>query len=166
WTAVSGATSYDVYRATQVPGYSFVASPTTNSYNDSPVSAGQTYVYIVRAVTNDGTSGFSDPDAATTILFTDPTLNSSVLVKAIHLAEIRQAVNAMRAAAGLVAATFSPATAGTIIQRAHIVEARDALDEARTAIGLPGIGYTDPIITAGATTVKAAHFTGLRQGTQ
>jgi hypothetical protein len=168
WTAVAGATSYDVYRASPIPGYTLVGSTASTSFNNALLTANTTYVYIVRAAGASGTSPFSSPDAATTIVFTDPTLNSSILVKAAHLTQLRTAVNAMRAAAGLTAAGFTDPgiTAGvTAIKAVHITQLRDALDAARTAIGLPGIGYTDPALTTG-TTVKAAHFAQLRQGTQ
>ena len=169
WTAVAGATSYDIYRATVIPGYSFLASVATNSHNDTGLDSTQTYVYIVRAVKTSATSAFSAPDAATTISFTDQTLNSSVVVKALHLTQLRTAVNAMRAAANLAAASFtdSTVTAGvTPVKGVHILEARTALDAARTAIGLPGLGYTDVTITPGTTVIKAAHVTEVRQGTQ
>ena len=167
WTAVGGATSYDIYRATAIPGYGFVASSPTPAYTDSGRTANTTYLYIVRAVGDSGTSPFTPPDAATTIIFTDPTLSSAIVVKAVHLTQLRTAVNAMRAAAALSPASFTGTiTAGsTLIAAAHITELRSALDTARTAIGLPPIAYTDPALGAG-TGVKGAHFTQLRQGTQ
>ena len=115
-----------------------------------------------------GPTAFSDPDTATTIVFTDPALNSSVVVKGVHLSEVRRAVNAMRAAAGLPATNFAdtPITPGaTVIKELHITQARSALSDARTAIGLPGIAYTDGTLTAG-TAVKGVHFAQLREGTR
>jgi hypothetical protein len=51
WTAVSGATSYRVYRDS-----SLVGSPTSASYSDSGLAANTTYSYTVAAVNADGTT--------------------------------------------------------------------------------------------------------------
>jgi len=51
WSAISGATSYNVKRATARGGtYTTIASPTTTSYNDTTVSNGTLYYYAVSAV--------------------------------------------------------------------------------------------------------------------
>ena len=49
WTAVTGATSYKVYR-----GGSNIASPTSNSYSNTGLSASTVYSYTVSAVNSDG----------------------------------------------------------------------------------------------------------------
>ena len=100
----------------------------------------------------------------TTILFTDGGTLTGVVVKAVHLTELRIAVNAMRAAAGLSAFTFTGSS--TVISRVHVTELRQALDAARTVIGVAALTYNDPTITAGTTKVKAAHWSELRLGTQ
>lgn len=84
------------------------------------------------------------------------------------LLEERQApVNAMRAAANLAATTFTDSSpAGVIIKAQHLDELRASLDAARSQMGIPAIGYTDPLIAQGTTTVKAAHFMQLRGGVQ
>jgi hypothetical protein len=169
WSAVSGATSYDIYRASVVPAYAFVTSVANPAHTDSGLTPDQTYVYVVRAVRTSETSTFSAPDAATMVIFTDPTLTTSIVVKEIHLTQLRTAVNAMRTAAGLSPSSFTDVivTAGTTtIKAAHIIELRTALNAARTPIGLPPLTYTDASLTAGITMVKGVHFTQLRQGTQ
>src|SRR6185369_15133366 len=111
----------------------------STSYSDATVLAGASYVYKVRAIDSfSRVSPFSAPDAATTILFTDDPLTAQVTnVRAVHLTELRQAVNCMRAAAGLTAATFTdPALAGVSVQALHQNELRAALDPARTILGL------------------------------
>jgi hypothetical protein len=81
------------------------------------------------------------------------------------MTQLRTAIDAMRAAAGLAPASYtSPVSASTIIRRTHLTEMRTALDFARSVIGLTAISYTDPTITAGATRVKTAHVTDLRNG--
>ena len=60
WTAVTGATSYDVYRstATGVAG-TLLGSSTTTSYVDTTGTLGATYYYTVKAVNSIGASAAS-----------------------------------------------------------------------------------------------------------
>ncbi len=72
WTATSGATSYHVKRSTtNGSGYTQIAAPTAASYNDSAVTAGTAYYYVVTALNSYGESANSaqataTPTAATT----------------------------------------------------------------------------------------------------
>ncbi|HEX2062413.1 MAG TPA: fibronectin type III domain-containing protein, partial [Thermoanaerobaculia bacterium] len=93
WSAVAGANHYEVWRSVDGGGFSLIASPTGTSHNDTGRTANKTYLYRVKAVAASA-SPFSNTDAATTIVFTD---DPPVLVKAIHITELRTAVNAMRA---------------------------------------------------------------------
>jgi hypothetical protein len=168
WSAVTGATSYQIWRKSG-GGYTLLAATGNTTYPDAAVTAGTSYVYQVRAVAGDVQSAFSPADAATTIVFTDPALNNTVRVKAVHLTELRTAVNAMRAAAGLGAAVFTdPAITpqSTKIKAVHLAELRTALDQARAALGLPAISYTDPVLIVPTTPVKAVHWMEVRAGTQ
>ena len=92
----------------------------------------------------------------------------AIAIKEVHLRELRTAVNALRAAAGLTATSFTdtPAFAFvTAVRAIHIQELRTSLDAARNAIGLAAIAYADPSLAAG-TPVRASHVTQLRNGTQ
>ena len=61
WNAVSGATSYKVYRATSQNGtYSLLGTVTTTSYTNTGAKAGTTYYYKVKAVNSAGESAFSN----------------------------------------------------------------------------------------------------------
>jgi hypothetical protein len=106
-------------------------------------------------------------DSSVPSLSTDVSL-TGVPVRAIHLTQLRTAVNAMRAAAGLPAFVFTdPALVpGTAVKRLHVTELRSALDAARATIGLPALAYTDSTITAGSTPIRAAPITELRGGTR
>ncbi|MGH9970025.1 MAG: RHS repeat-associated core domain-containing protein [Pyrinomonadaceae bacterium] len=97
-------------------------------------------------------------------VFTDDPLVAGVtVIKAVHITELRNAVNQARARAGLPAASWAEAIgAGVVVKAAPIVELRGRLDEARAALGLPAANYTDPSLSAGMT-VKAAHVQELRQ---
>ncbi|MFD2334317.1 fibronectin type III domain-containing protein [Cohnella sp. GCM10020058] len=71
WSVSSGATSYNVKRATVSGGpyTSLATGVTTNAYTDSTVAAGTTYYYVVAAVSAGGTS----PDSATaTVIVPNP----------------------------------------------------------------------------------------------
>jgi aryl-phospho-beta-D-glucosidase BglC (GH1 family) len=70
WTAGSGATSYNLYRAAE-SGYEspiapFVTGITNTSYTDTNLNSGITYYYQVVAVNGSGPSGFSPEAHATT----------------------------------------------------------------------------------------------------
>ena len=65
WTAVSGATKYDVYRATSESGaYTLKGTATTNSYTDTSATVGKTYYYKVKAYSSTGTAYASAFSAA------------------------------------------------------------------------------------------------------
>ena len=131
---------------------------------DTTAAAGTAYLYKVRAIGTGGPSDFSSVDLATTIIFTDAIL-SGVVVKAVHVNELRAAVNAVRTAAGLSGAPYTDSTitpASTFVKQAHVTELRSALNAARSALVLSAVSYTDAV----PTTIKAVHMTDLRSGTQ
>jgi subtilisin family serine protease len=66
WTASSGATSYNVKRATTNGGpYTTAASGGSTSYTDTGLTNGTTYYYVVTAVNSVGESGNSNQASAT-----------------------------------------------------------------------------------------------------
>lgn len=163
WTAVSGFT-YQIDRQSPGGGFVQIGTADTNSYSDTTVSPNTAYLYRVRAVTSSGTTGNSNADLATTVMFADTTL-AGMTVKAMHLSELRTAVNAVRSLAGMTSQTFTdPATPGTTIKAIHITELRTALGEALDVLGLPAIAYTDLSLTG--LPVKSVHFQQLRDATQ
>jgi RHS repeat-associated protein len=103
------------------------------------------------------------PQSSPPVFTDDPLVAGTTNIKAVHITELRDAVNQLRARAALSAATWTDTTiAGNLIKAVHIVELRTALDEARSALGLSNPAYTDPTLTAGSTTIKAAHVQELR----
>jgi hypothetical protein len=166
WAPVTGAVTYEVYRASSTTAsYLPIGSSSTTSFLDTGRSPNTTYLYKVRArAANGSVTAFSILDPATTTLFTDAVLNSTVPVKAAHLTELHAAVNALRAAANLPAFAFTAVTPGATVSRVHLLDLRTALDAARFRFGLPPIAYTDPTIDPGSTVVKGIHFMQLRNG--
>ncbi len=168
WDASLNADEYDVWRSAGGGSFALVGSAGANTFfTDATASANTSYRYVVRAATEGEFSTFSDDDVATTVVFTDSTITvDSTKVKAVHMTELLTAVNALRTLAGIGTITFNapaPASSGTI-RRQHLLDLRTGLDTARGVLGLSAIAYTDPTITAGSTTVKAAHVTELRDG--
>jgi hypothetical protein len=161
WTASATATSYEVYRQEAGGGFVLRGSPAGTAFNDA-ASASTAYLYRVRAINAGGSSPDSTTDLATTVIFTDdPLVAGTTLVKAVHLAELRTATNAVRALAGLGASGFTDAaSAGVTVKAVHVTELRTALDAGLGALGRPTGGYTDA--APAGVTVKAVHFQELR----
>lgn len=165
WTASTGPVAhYQIERSLSINGpYTLLASETTtNSFTDTSVSSGTAYLYHVRAVDTSGSfSQYSNIDLATAVSFIDDPLASNTPIKAQHLLEIRQAVNAVRVAAGLSVATWTDASPqGVRIKAQHVQEMRTALDQALGALSLPIQPYTDSSLTNGR--IKKEHFQQLR----
>ena len=98
-------------------------------------------------------------------VFTDDTLVvGSTTAKAQHIIELRQAVDAMRAVAGLSGAPWNDLTltAGTTIRAVHILDLRTFLNDAASRLGFATSGYTDPGLTTGFV-IKRIHVEELRQ---
>jgi hypothetical protein len=61
WTAVGGATYYNVERGSVSGGpYTVIATSPINSYTDTTVALGQIYYYVAEACSGSGCSGFSN----------------------------------------------------------------------------------------------------------
>ncbi len=166
WTASIGADHYEIQRSDHNGAYQLIGAAGAASYTDTNVTSGTAYLYRVRAVDAQGfVSELSNVDVSTTMTFTDdPVLAAVTPVKAIHIMELRQAVDAVRASAGLTAASWTDTSlAGIVIKAIHIQELRTALNAALTVVGKPVPSYTDPTLMAGTTTVKAVHVNELRQ---
>jgi len=175
WLPVNSATSYEIFRSPNLTDYALVGTTVGNGstiFNDSGLTANTTYLYKVRAkreIGNPTETPFSAVDAATTVVFTDPSITAgSTLIKAVHITQLRTAVNVFRAAVGLTASSFTDPTlsAGFVPKVVHITELRTALDQARAVPGFLVLSYTDPTVTVGVTTAKREHVTELRAGTQ
>jgi beta-lactamase superfamily II metal-dependent hydrolase/fibronectin type 3 domain-containing protein/DNA/RNA endonuclease YhcR with UshA esterase domain len=65
WSSVSGATTYNVKRATSSGAETTIASPATNSYDDTGVTNGTAYFYVVSAVGAGGEGADSSEVTAT-----------------------------------------------------------------------------------------------------
>lgn len=166
WTAAPGAHHYQVERAPNLGGTFTVlnSNVATTTYTDNTVTSVNAFLYRVRSA--DAVGNLSAPgsiDVATAITFTDnPLTVGSTQVKAVHVTELRQAVNAVRAAANLSAATWTDSSLTNVaIKAVHIQELRTNLDQALSALGLSTSPYTDASLTGIA--IKKVHLDELRQ---
>jgi hypothetical protein len=165
WSAVVGATSYQIFRRSAGGTFGQIGTSPTNNYADNSAVANTAYLYMVRAF-NGTASTDSNADLATTVVFTDASL-ASVAVKATHMLDATTAVNAVRTLAGLGAVTLVPAPSlGTAVRNTHVDTLRTGLAAARAALSLSAVTFTDPTITPGSTRIKAVHVTDLRSAVQ
>ncbi|HYR29408.1 MAG TPA: Ig-like domain-containing protein, partial [Thermoanaerobaculia bacterium] len=167
WNAVADAAYYDV--SVQRAGSTTTIPTTEPSFvlSATETVSGAAYLFKARAVNAAATqSAYSAPDLATVVVFADdPIVPIVTTAKLVHIMELRTAVNAVRALAGLSAATWTAIQVGDPIQAAPITELRTALDAARSTLTLSALSYTDSTLSAGAP-IKAAHVQELRNGTK
>lgn len=177
WTAASGAINYRVER--KAAGASFVSVGMTSgtSFTDNGVSAGNAYLYRVCAADGSGNcnSGFSNSALGTVFSFDDPTITTIAddptgqnvtPARAVHITQLRSAVNAVRSLAGLSSASWSTTvTAGGTISKDDIKDLRDRLNDAYTALAIPLPTYTDGTLVGApnGTLIKGVHIRELRQ---
>lgn len=165
WNTVGGATGYQIDRRGAGEVFTQIGTPTNTSFSDLSVTDDKAYLYRVRAVHTAATSINSTSDLAVTVSFTNNPLTFGTVVQAMHLSQLRTAVNAVRSLAGQPAAMVSDlASAGTTIRCVHVTELRSALDEARAALSLSTGGYTNAPLTG--VVIRAVDFQELRNRVQ
>jgi len=155
WSISPNAHHYVVERATQSGSFTTLNNNVTGTtFNDNTVTNLNAYLYRVRSADAVGNvSAVSNVDVATAITFEDdPFPDAPVLtpVRAQHILQLRQAINAVRhTVPGMPDYSWTQSiTAGsTLIKANDIEELRTALDAALTALSLPAGGYTDSSLT-------------------
>ena len=153
WTAPGTSPHhYVVERATQLGNFTTLNSNVTGtSYSDTTVANLTAYLYRIRSADASGNvSAESNIDLATAITFQDdpfPSPPALTQVKAQHVIQLRQAVNAVRHLTPALQdyswtqGTLTPGV--TAIKANDIEEIRTALDQALLILGFPTGGYTD-----------------------
>jgi hypothetical protein len=164
-------TTCHVYRSSDRTTYTLAGSSATSPFNDTVSSTPTAYLYKVRAF-NGTESVDSNLDLATTQIFAnDPLVGGTTTIQALHLTQLRTAVDAVRKLANNGVAnpgtyTDPTITAGsTFIKALHITDLRSALDPAMTTLqaNVPTLlvgGYTDSSL--GGVNIKAVHFQEIR----
>jgi hypothetical protein len=163
WSSVAGADSYLLYRCPSTTACTPLGPQLSTSFTDTSVSAGVAYLYKVRGVASDIASLASNPDIATTIVFTDDPLIANVTpIKAVHLTQMRTAADAVHTLAGLSLGAWTDISpAGVKVKAVHITELRATLNFARTSLGLSPATFTNAL-TSNITPVMALDFTEVR----
>jgi hypothetical protein len=150
-------------------------APAYWSYTNGPADTSSitltTPAHDVGAVQIDLVPSFGDtvskPNAFAYLptVFTDDILAiGQTKVKAQHVSELRQAVDALRAVAGLNGAPWTdPLLVPNLspVRMVHIKELRTYLDDAATRLGYVTSPYTDPALTGFV--IKRVHVEELRQ---
>src|SRR5579883_869987 len=156
WTASSGATSYNVYRATSAGGEGTTAyktGVTTTTYTDSSVSNATTYYYTVQAVNSYGSSSQStEANAATGAAPTVPGTPGTPTVTN-----------------GDTQVTLSWTAASGTVTSYNLYRSTTSGGEGTTAYktGITTTSYTDTGLTDGSTYYyKVAAVNGCGTGTQ
>jgi subtilisin-like proprotein convertase family protein len=112
-------------------------------------------------------AAIADGEAIGTIVnddFTDLSLGG-LPIRAVHIVELRAAINELRAARGLAPFTFTDAALtpqSNTIRAVHIVELRAAVIDVYEDAGVTPPAFTDPSIVPGVTVIKAAHILEIR----
>ncbi len=151
------------------PKSALAARPTAELTSDSPALVSPAVLVnrrCLRLLSLLLLAWWASPAFGQTVTFTDDPLISGVTpIRAVHLQELRAAINTLRVRYGLSAVPFTDAviSAGaTNVRALHVVQLRAALDPVFDALRLPRPTYTDSAIGIGVTTIKAIHVRELR----
>jgi hypothetical protein len=166
WTGSTSEVGIDHYLVERMPDALTFSSTGTTFQDGIALLAGHTYIYRILAVDSQNVSSDpSEPDLTTRIAFSDDPLVGGVsLIRGVHVSELRQAIDAVRAAAGLAPAwsDYSPLTGAVFA--ATFTELRNRLNEARVNLLLPEISFS--AIVANGEPIQAGTVTELRNGVQ
>jgi hypothetical protein len=176
WGASTGATSYEYCYDTSddnACGATWTSVAGTSA-DLTGLVVDTTYYWQVRARSSLGTAE-ADAGAAWWSLTTrarltqpftdDPLLARVTPVRAVHLTELRQRIDALRSSHGLLAYvwTDSSLVAGvTPVRSVHVMELRAALAAVYVAASRPVPVYTDSAIGADITVITVAQIAELR----
>jgi hypothetical protein len=172
WSMPAGADvdSYVIYRCdtacTNNMGTEIEAGA-AGTFDDQP-PPNRAYIHRVRARKLDVMSAPSGLDFATGVVFADyPVVAGVTPARVTQLVQMRAAVDALRLAAGLGAATYTDAPRPLMRMSARqVTELRDALNAARVRLGHPAIAFTDPTLQPGSTKIRARYFNEIMDGVQ
>jgi YD repeat-containing protein len=155
WPASANAYKYVLERRSGTAGWEYLGETQTLQYDDGNLTVNTAYAYRMYALDSAGRSRsrYSNADVAFTGTFAF--VQASSLVAATHMDEALRAVNAVRAAAGWPALSWSEivSTAHALpvpqqmIRAAHFYTCRARMSEALQALGAVTPAYVDPDLT-------------------
>lgn len=180
WTAVAGATGYRMDRAACANcGWSTIGpipfTGTTYDFTAEATASPAAWLYRVVALGNGVQSQPSATDYAVTanVLFAEAIVANETLIRGSHVQELRRAIDALRAAAGLGPYTTPVYANGWpdynaptgFVYAAHVTAMRNALSEAVQVLKGAPLGYPGDAPAIGQP-IYAYHLTQFRAGVQ
>jgi hypothetical protein len=168
WTAPAGnVIHYEVERSeNNSQPFVLLANAADTAFTDSNVTNLRTYLYRVRAVETGASCVLVSSAPSNMVMGTAASFEFSnpqnQPIRAQHFHDVRNAVNAVRAAANLAAATWLRSNLTNLdIKATDVQEVRDRLTEALNLLSIP-VSFTDPTLSTGTTTIKAIHLDQLQ----
>ena len=122
-------------------------------------------VTVRDAAGNTATAGMTVILSGTFTFTDDPLAVQTTPDRAVHIMELRAAIDSVRVARGLGTFGWTDPTltpGSTPVKALHVTELRTALNQAYQAAGRAVPTYTDPSVVAGAVVIKALHLSELR----
>ena len=184
WDPAAGATNYRVeWSASKGATPQLLGTTTNTSTSHGGLTRGHSYLYRVCAADGAGScvSAYGNVAMGTAYAFeddpivtaaADPSGVTVTKIRALHVTELREAVDSVRALVpGLGGGSWTNETLTpqvSLIKADDVRDLRGELGEALSALGLDAPAYTDPVIYSpqdaghSPTTVKGAHVTELR----
>jgi subtilisin family serine protease len=167
WTASTDNDAVAYYQVSRRPtvndDWQFLGRTSVPQYSDTGLMSNTAFQYRVEAF--DYWANVSSATMVVTAMqFTDALLLvGETEVRAVHVTELRSAVNAVRTCAGLTQASWTNTVVpGSIVQAVDVQELRDRLAPALTALGITAPSYTDTPLASGIT-IKKAHISEVRR---
>jgi hypothetical protein len=172
WGLSTGATGYewcfDTTNDNACSGYWNPGYP-GSGIGGAGLVAWTTYYWQVRAINGVGTTYANGTSTAfwsfrTLGPFTDDPLTPGTFVKSVHITELRERIDALRAAHGLPAYNWADpnvVVGFSVVRAQHLLDLRTALAQAYIAAGMTPPAYMDPGLGAG-TTIRTVHIAELR----
>jgi YD repeat-containing protein len=166
WNASSSTVGVKRYEVRRLNGTTTnITMPAALTHSESR-PAFTADIYAVRAVDqNNIASAWSVSDLTVMMTFTDPTIAPTMLIRGIHVGELRRAIDAVRTRAGLPPAWSSYAAATGFVLASDFTSMRANLNEARRTLGLTEVVFPETL-TPHLTPIRAVHVTELRLGVQ
>jgi hypothetical protein len=164
WLGTQGVDHYEIWRSGAGAGWSLAGTSVNAAYLDAAASPSAAFLYKVRGISSTpgtGPSPYSNVDLAITFAFTDEELVAGTTrIRLAHLTELRDAVAAARASAGVSPITWAEATP-VVVKASHWEELRTAVEQVRAVLALSLGTYAAPLPAIGGL-VRTTHVLQLR----
>ena len=133
----------------------------------APLTCNKVYHFRAVATNSIGTTNGADAMFTTApCIFTDDPITAGVTgIRAVHITELRNRIDALRVRFALSSFAWtdgSLVSGSTIVRAVHLIELRIALQQAYQAAAQAAPTYTDPTLVPNSTLIKAVHVRELR----